>query len=162
MTTFKIVFKDTKKQDKTGLSLDEMIQFKLDNISNSNEYDILEDVEEKPKKKTKEDKALDIEEEKDLFLRSLSPAQMNDLNLGYKELIHHRGKWGLKVLKQPQESFYSPYFIKKERELKIKNAIKKGIRTHEDAIFIEVLGEIEGITDEEFSKHFTEILKNTI
>lgn len=124
MTSFKITFKDGRNTlyDQT---LDQIIAFKIANLTD-NSFVISEDTDEKPVKPKKE-KELNLDELKNKFISSLTPAQYNDVHLGIKE-IKYSSKVGyyLKTIKSPttNEIHHSTEYLKSKRHQEIKNTLK--------------------------------------
>lgn len=107
---------------------------------------------EKKAKEGKDEK--DMETLKEEFIKTLEPAQYNDLHLGIKELKYNALKkvWGLKTVKgrENEANRYTPQMAIKKREEMIEKAIRNDIKDNQVQMFTRVFENIENLDIKEF------------
>lgn len=137
MKAFKIVFKDGTELK--NQSFEDIFKYKTENI-NDNSFTITEDTEEKEPKN---------EQKREDFIKTLTLAQINDINLG-KKIVCHSKKIGfyLKVIESEEKEIR----ISTE-EIKSKN-IENCKRILKDFLIQEVekSSGFEGLTKEDVYK----------
>jgi hypothetical protein len=116
---FTVIFKDGREPIK-NLSFQKALDYRLENLDKSNEYDIVESIPQGKPEKTK-DRITRSE-----FIRGLSALQQQQIIDGEREPMYAESlkEWIL-VVKHKEQPFISPIALQRQREIVIDTEIKQ-------------------------------------
>lgn len=146
--TYSIKFKDGKSLI-TGLTFDQVLEYKINNIENKNNFDIVEQVDTKKVSKKQD-------EEKEIFLSTLTDIQKSDIKSGRRKLKYsEENKFWYLQLVSDDEIHVTHSIVKSNRNSEIKKTILDSIKTFKEYIWEDIL--YSDVTEEEFNDYFSRL-----